>query len=80
MEQELQNQINELIARINADEDRHKRDEEGVLRELSIKLRPIYEDFNETVDDPIDVEMGEMYRKIIQKMFKILANNNIRLY
>jgi len=76
---ELQKNVEELMGRINGDESRKKRDDEAMLKEVARKLSPIYRDFRETEGEPVDVELGEMYRKIIQKIFKILSNNQIEV-
>ena len=53
--------------------------ERQLLHKISSDLRAEYEDFAASINDQMDVELGEIYREKLRHVFRILADNGIVL-
>ena len=56
-----------------------KNDEAALFKDIANELKADYQDFIETESDPMDVELGEIYREKIKNVFKILRNKGISM-
>jgi hypothetical protein len=56
-----------------------KNDEEAMLKEIADALRTEYIDYIDSKDDPMDLELGEIYKEKIKNIFKILENNGVKV-
>lgn len=56
-----------------------KNDEEAIFKDIADELKAEYEDFMESVDDDVDIVLGEIYREKIRSIFKILKRKGIEV-
>lgn len=54
-----------------------KNDETALLQDIANELKADYQDLVETESDPMDIELGEIYREKLKNVFKILSKKGI---
>lgn len=60
-------------------EHRKAMDEKAMLNDIARKLWAEYGDFMDSVDDKMDIMLGEIYREKLKSVFKILEQSGIEL-
>ena len=74
---ESENEI-EARKRINDAADAlNKNDKEALLRDIANDLKTEFRDFEDSENDEMDEQLGEIYREKIRNIFKILKNKGI---
>ena len=56
-----------------------KNDEQGILNDIAEELKVIYGQIKRSETAEMSIELGEIYREMIKKVFKQLDNKGIRM-
>ena len=56
-----------------------KNDESAMLQDIANELKAEYQDFIASVSDPMDEDLGEIYREKLKNIFKILSKKGITM-
>lgn len=54
-------------------------DEKAMLKDIGGELKSIYIDYSNSVNDKMDIELGEIYRDNVRRIFKILKNKGVEV-
>ena len=71
--------IEEYKQTLHAFEALKRHDEAAFLEDIAHTLRPYYEDLKASESDPVDAELGAMYRETLKSVFKALQRKGIPL-
>lgn len=76
MTREEEKEVRDLIVAIDS---LHENDMIGYKKDIARSLKNIYADLQDSKDDEMDVELGEIYRELLKEVFYILGKHDIHV-
>lgn len=76
---EYKNKLNESVSLASSLETYREDSESAMLQDIGNALRAEYEDFIASVNDDMDIELGEIYREKLKSIFRILEGKGIKV-